>query len=83
MSNYIHKYTGQEASNLLLGQNGFDVISEHDSDYSTPDTGSWVAIQALGKDSSGTSEFLKLKITSNVGDNITSAYFYLIPGEIL
>ena len=79
----LYKYSQTEASNLLIGQNGFDVIAEHDTNYSTPDTGSWVAVQALGKDSSGTSEFLKLKITSNIGDDITSAYFYLIPGEIL
>ena len=82
MSNYIHKYTAKEAANLLLGQNGFDVIAEHDTTVAAPDTGSWVAIQALGKDSSGTTEFLKLKVTSNVGDGIDS-FFNLIPGEIL
>ena len=67
---------------MLIGQLGFDVIAEHDSNYSTPSSGSWVAIQALGKDSSGTTEFLKLKVTSNIGDNITSSFFYLIAGEI-
>ena len=79
----LHKYRINEALNLLIGQNGFDVITEHDTNTSTPDTKSWVAIQALGKDSSGTTEFLKLKVTSNIGDDITSAYFNLIPGEIL
>ena len=79
----LHKYRINEALNLLIGQNGFDVIAEHDTNTSTPDTKSWVAIQALGKDSSGTTEFLKLKVTSNIGDDITSAYFNLIPGEIL
>ena len=79
----LHKYTANESLNLLIGQNGFDVIAEHDTTVVSPDTGTWVAIQALGKDSSGTTEFLKLKVTSNIGDDITSAFFNLIPGEIL
>ena len=79
----LHKYRINEALNLLIGQNGFDVIAEHDTNTSTPDTKSWVAIQALGKDASGTTEFLILKVTSNIGDDITSAFFNLIPGEIL
>ena len=79
----LHKYTSSEALNLLLGQTGFDVIPEDDSDVVTPNTGTWVAIQALGKDSSGTTEFLKLKVTRNIGDDITSAFYNLIPGEIL
>jgi len=78
----LHKYTANEALNLLLGQNGFDIIAEHNTTVVTPDTNSWSAIQALGKDSSGTTEFLKLKVTSNIGDDISS-FFNLIPGEIL
>ena len=82
MAHGITKYTAAEATALLIGQLGFDVIAEHDTNYSTPDSNSWVAIQALGKDASGTTEFLKLKVTSNIGDDIPSAYFYLIAGEI-
>ena len=78
----LYKYTVKEAANLLIGQNGFDVIGKHNTTVVTPDTGSWVAVQALGKDSSGTTEFLKIKVTSNVGDDI-SAFVNLIPGEIL
>jgi len=78
----LYKYTQKEAANLLIGQNGFDVIGEHNTTVVTPDTCSWVAIQALGKDSSGTTEFLKIKVTSNIGDNI-DAFVNLIPGEIL
>jgi|TARA_E500000318_G_C3461739_1_gene172929 hypothetical protein len=78
----LYKYTQKEAANLLIGQNGFDVIGEHDTTVVNPDTGSWIAIQALGKDSSGTTEFLKIKATSNIGDNIDS-FVNLIPGEIL
>ena len=78
----LHKYTANEALNLLLGQTGFDVVAEHNTNVITPDTGTWVAIQALGKDTEGTTEFLKLKVTSNIGDDISS-FFNLIPGEIL
>ena len=80
----LYKYSAQEASNLLIGQNGFDVIAEHDTNYSNPSSSnhSWIAIQALGKDSSGTTEFLKLKVQSNIGDDVSS-FFNLIPGEIL
>ena len=45
----LYKYTEKEASNLLIGQNGFDVIPEDNTATVNPDTGSWVAIQALGK----------------------------------
>ena len=85
----LHKYTEKESLNLLIGQNGFDVIAEHNTTVVTPDTGSWIAIQALGKDNSdgesspvALTEFLKIKVNSNVGDNI-SAFVNLIPGEIL
>ena len=82
MSTGLYKYTAKEASNLLIGQNGFDVIAEHNTNTINPETGSWIAIQALGKDTEGTTEFLKLKVTSNIGDDIGS-FFSLIPGEIL
>ena len=79
----LYKYTQKEAANLLIGQNGFDVIGEHDTTVVTPDTGSWVAIQALGKGGGDAAvEFLKLKVTANIGDSIGS-WFYMIPGEIL
>lgn len=83
MATGLYKYTAKEASNLLLGQNGFDLIAEHDTNTSTPDTGSWIAIQALGRGGGDAAvEFLKLKVTTNIGDDITS-FFYMIPGEIL
>ena len=64
MSTGLYKYTSKEASNLLIGQNGFDLIAEHDTNTSTPDTGSWIAIQALGKGGGDAAvEFLKLKVT--------------------
>ena len=79
----LYKYTASEALSLAIGQNGFDVIAEHDTNTSSPDTGSWVAIQALGKGGGDAAvEYLKLKVTANVGDSISS-FFYMIPGEIL
>ena len=83
MATGLYKYTAKEASNLLLGQNGFDLIAEHDTNTVNPDTGSWIAIQAVGKGGGDAAvEFLKLKVTTNIGDEITS-FFYMIPGEIL
>tara|TARA_R100000234_G_C4923828_1_gene145391 strand:+ start:135 stop:452 length:318 start_codon:yes stop_codon:yes gene_type:complete len=83
MATGLYKYTAKEASNLLLGQNGFDLIAEHDTNTVNPDTGSWIAIQALGRGGGDAAvEFLKLKVTTNIGDDITS-FFYMIPGEIL
>ena len=45
----LYKYSAQEASNLLIGQNGFDVIAAHDTNYSNPSSSnhSWIAIQSL------------------------------------
>ena len=33
----LYKYTSQEASNLVIGQNGFDLIAEHNTNTSTPE----------------------------------------------
>jgi len=79
----LYKYTAAEALSLAIGQNGFDVIAEHDTNTVTPDTGAWVAIQALGKGGGDAAvEYLQLKVTSNIGDSIGS-WFYMVPGEIL
>ena len=49
MAKGLYKYTASEALSLAIGQNGFDVIAEHNTNTVNPDTGAWVAIQALGK----------------------------------
>ena len=83
MAKGLYKYTSSEALSLAIGQNGFDVIAEHDTNTVTPDTGAWVAIQALGKGGGDAAvEYLQLKVTSNIGDSIGS-WFYMVPGEIL
>jgi len=79
----LHKYTQSEAASLAIGQLGFDLIAEHDTNTSSPDSSDrWIAIQALGKGGGDAAvEYLKLKVTSNIGDSITS-WFYMVPGEI-
>ena len=42
----LHQYTVQEANNAQLGQAGFDIVAEHNSDVQTPGHGGrWVALQ--------------------------------------
>ena len=80
----IHKYTTQEATNLQLGQNGFDVVAEHDTNTQAPDSGNWIAIKAVSLSaSSPAATYCKIKVSSNVGDSHTGAYLYLIPGDIM
>ena len=67
MAKGLREYTAAEASSLAIGQNGFDLIAEHNSDTSAPDSGAWIAIQALGKGGGDAAvEFLQLKATSNI-----------------
>ena len=83
MAKGVREYTSAEATSLAIGQNGFDLIAEHNTNTSEPDKGAWIAIQALGKGGGDAAvEYLKLKVTSNIGDSISS-WFYMVPGEIL
>jgi hypothetical protein len=80
----IRRYTADEATSLAIGQMGFDVVAEHDTNTSEPPSGTdcWVGIQALGKGGGDAAvEYLKLKVTTNIGDDISS-WFYMVPGEI-
>tara|TARA_Y100000034_G_C6713059_1_gene315079 strand:- start:197 stop:517 length:321 start_codon:yes stop_codon:yes gene_type:complete len=84
MTKGLNEYTAAEATSLAIGQKGFDLIAEHNSDTSEPDSGAWIAIQALGKGGGDAAvEYLQLKVTSNIGDDLSSAWFYMVPGEIL
>jgi hypothetical protein len=71
----MRKYSVQEASNLALGQLGFDDLSTGTT------TGDWVAIKAVG-DKAAISD-----ITTSIGDDITTTGvldpFSLEDGEIL
>jgi hypothetical protein len=84
MTKGLNEYTAAEATSLAIGQKGFDLIAEYNSDTSEPDSGAWIAIQALGKGGGDAAvEYLQLKVTSNIGDDLSSAWFYMVPGEIL
>ena len=63
MDKGIHKYTCQEASNLQIGQAGFDVIA---SGSTAAITGNYIAIYN-SSDSAAT-----INATSAVGDNLSS-----------
>ena len=70
MDKGIHKYTCQEASNLQIGQAGFDVIST-----ATTETGNWVAIYNSSADT------CTITTISPVGDNLSS--FVLLSGDMI
>jgi len=82
----INKYTVAESNNLQLGQNGFDVVAEHDSNTQSPDSGSWIALQCVGGVvPSGTAfalQFVRLvSAASNIGDDLGATF--LEPGDIV
>lgn len=56
----IHNYTVQEYGNLGLGQAGLDYVTNTEAN-----TGSWVAIKAVGGDATG-------DFTMSIGDNLLS-----------
>jgi|TARA_B100000519_G_scaffold76485_1_gene65984 hypothetical protein len=82
-----NKYSAQEAANLEIGQAGFDVVAEHDSNSQTPDhSGSWIALQCVAAVTPGSTaysaQFVQLvSATSNVGDNLGAVF--LQPGDII
>ena len=52
------KYTVAESNNLKLGQNGFDVVAEHDTNTQTPGQGSvWVALKCLAAVTPGSTAY--------------------------
>ena len=58
-ANGLKRYSGQEASNLVLGQLGFDTLNASESV-----TGDWVAIKAIGGD-------IPITLgTTSIGDNL-------------
>ena len=81
-----HAYSGNEVANLSIGQNGFDIVAEHDSNTQTPDQGSvWVALKCLAAVTPGTTaysaQFVQLTATCENGDALTSVF--LQPGDIV
>ena len=58
----IHKYTVVESNNLLLGQNGFDVVAESAGAV----TGNWIAV--YNPDASA----ISIDVTSAIGDSFAA-----------
>lgn len=83
----LRAYSGQEAGNLALGQNGFDVLDSSTSfgggGQSAP-TGLWIAIKALGTASDG---LVTLMAYTKTGDNLTddgsTGMATLVAGDII
>ena len=82
----IQKYTVQESYNLSLGQGGFDVVAEHDTNTQAPDSGCWIALQCVAAVTPGStayaSQFVQIvSATSNIGDDLGAVF--LQPGDII
>jgi len=80
------KYTVQESNNLKLGQGGFDVVAEHDSNTQSPASGSWIALQCVAAVTPGSTaysaQFVQLvSAASNIGDNLGAVF--LQPGDVI
>ena len=58
----LHKYTVAEATNLQIGQNGFDIIAESDGAV----TGNWIAVY------NPNDAHISIDVTSAIGDSLTA-----------
>ena len=89
MAKGLHQYTVQEATNAQLGQAGFDVVAEHDSDVQTPGHGGrWVALQCVAKTApaavADAGALLMVNITAavtNVGDDLGATFMQV--GDVI
>ena len=85
----LHQYTVQEGINAQLGQAGFDVVTEHDSDVQTPGHGGrWVALQCVAKTApvavADTGALLMVRITAavtNTGDDLGATFMQV--GDVI
>ena len=84
----IQTYRANEALCLLIGQNGFDVVGEHDSTTQSPGDGAtrWIALQCVSaivpSSTAFASQFCKIKINSNIGDS-ASSFLFMQPGDVI
>jgi len=79
-------YTVAESNNLLIGQNGFDVVAEHNTNTQSPDDGCWIALKCIAAvvptGTAYSSQFVQLvSAASNIGDNLGTVF--LQPGDII
>ena len=85
----LHQYTVQEGINAQLGQAGFDVVAEHDSDVQTPGHGGrWVALQCVAKTApvgiADAGAILMVRITAavtNEGDDLGATFMQV--GDVI
>ena len=82
----INGYTVQEGINLQLGQAGFDVVAEHNTNTQSPDSGNWIALQCIAAVTPGTtaysSQFVQIvSAASNIGDDLGTVF--LSPGDVI
>ena len=82
----MHKYTVAEGVNLQLGQNGLDVVAEHDTNTQSPGSGSWIALQCVAAVTPGTTaysaQFVQIvSAASNIGDDLGT--IFLSPGDVV
>lgn len=83
----IQKYTVQESNNLKLGQAGFDVIGEHNTNAQlSGSTHNWVALKCIAAVTPGSTaysaQFVQLvKATSAIGDDLGTVF--LQPGDVI
>ena len=82
-----HKYTVQESSSLQIGQAGFDVVAEHDTNSQEPGhDGQWVALQCVAAITPASTtyalQFVQIvSAVSNTGDALGA--IFLQPGDII
>ena len=79
-------YTVAESNNLLIGQNGFDVVAEHNTNTQSPDDGCWIALKCIAAVTPGstayTAQFVQIvSAASNIGDDLGTVF--LQPGDII
>ena len=89
MAKGLHQYTVQEGINAQLGQAGFDVVAEHNTDVQTPGHGGrWVALQCVAKTApvavADAGALLMVRITAavtNIGDDLGATFMQV--GDII
>tara|TARA_R100000781_G_scaffold886_4_gene1495 strand:+ start:720 stop:1046 length:327 start_codon:yes stop_codon:yes gene_type:complete len=82
----IHKFTVAESVNAKMGQGGFDVVAEHDTNGQRPDSGDWIALQCVAAVTPGstayTAQFVQIvSASSNIGDDLGTVF--LQPGDVI
>ena len=82
----IHKFTVAEGVNAQIGQGGFDVVAEHNTNTQSPDSGQWIALKCIAAVTPGTtaytSQFVQIvSAASNIGDDLGTVFMQ--PGDII